>query len=73
MKSQEDLVFIKDLFEQTKEQLSLLTKIIKQLEMTFRRNPNDDLVEVDLQEIHDSLQSLNQCLCFSSSEQINED
>lgn len=67
-RSAEDIEFLSEVLSRTKEQLSLTQKILKKIERDFSRNPHDEFVEDSLQEIHDSLQSLNQCLSFEEEE-----
>lgn len=67
-RTQEDIDFLKELFVLTKEQISLSQKILKQIERSFSRNPDDEFVEENLREMYDSLQSMNQCLSFSDDD-----
>ena len=68
-RSTEDIQFLNELLIQAKEQLAITQRSLKRIERDFSRNPHDEFAEETIQEIYDSLQSLNQYLSISESEE----
>ena len=61
----EHIDFVNHMFQQTKNETLKLNATLKQMEKNFTKNVNDELVLEDLQEIFETIQSLNHLLLMS--------
>jgi hypothetical protein len=57
--------FINHLFIQTKKEIVKINTALQQMEKKFAKNPKDEFVLEDLQEIFETLQGLN---CFLTTQ-----